>query len=130
MYQTRPNDPAASRKDGSGLETSPHHSFSKLTFLRWHCQGFKLSWRYTSRAAARKPKISAETVALIQEMARDNRLWGAERMRSELLKLGLRVCTRTIQTYMRQVRTARPRGQNWKTFVRTHAEQILGDWGL
>ena len=25
---------------------------------------------------------------------------------------------------MRQVRTARPRGQNWKTFLDTHAEQI------
>ena len=57
-------------------------------------------------------------------MARDNRLWGAERIRGELLKLGLRVCKRTIQKYMRQVRTARPRGQNWKTFLDTHAEQI------
>jgi putative transposase len=63
-------------------------------------------------------------VALIKEMARDNRLWGAERIRGEMLKLGLRVCKRTIQKYMRQVRTAKPRGQNWKTFLDTHAEQI------
>jgi putative transposase len=63
-------------------------------------------------------------VALIKEMARDNRLWGAERIRGELLKLGIGVCKRTIQKYMRQVRTARPRGQNWKTFLDTHAEQI------
>jgi putative transposase len=62
------------------------------TLLRWHRQGFRLFWKYKSRAAARKPKISAETVALIKEMARDNRLWGAERIRGELLKLGLRVC--------------------------------------
>ena len=94
------------------------------TLLRWHRQGFRLFWKYTSRAAARKPKISAETAALIKEMARDNRLWGAERIRGELLKLGIRVCKRTIQKYMRQVRTARPRGQNWKTFLDTHAEQI------
>ena len=94
------------------------------TLLRWHRQGFRLFWKYKSRAAARTPKISAETVALIKEMARDNRLWGAERIRGELLKLGLRVCKRTIQKYMRQIRTARPRGQNWKTFLDTHAEQI------
>jgi putative transposase len=94
------------------------------TLLRWHRQGFRLFWKYKSRAAAHKPKISAETVALIKEMARDNRLWGAERIRGELLKLGLRVCKRTIQKYMRQVRTAKPRGQNWKTFLDTHAEQI------
>ncbi len=30
-------------------------------------------------------------------MARENRLWGAERIRGELLKLGIRVSKRTIQ---------------------------------
>src|SRR5438445_6527208 len=94
------------------------------TLLRWHRQGFKLFWKYKSRAASLAPRISQQTVDLIKEMARDNRLWGAERIRGELLKLGIRVCKRTIQKYMRQVRTARPRGQNWKTFLDTHAEQI------
>jgi putative transposase len=54
------------------------------------------------------PKVAAETIALIQEMAKDNRLWGAERIRGELLKLGLRVCKRTIQKDMRGVRTHQP----------------------
>jgi putative transposase len=94
------------------------------TLLSWHRQGFRLFWKYKSRAAAPKPKISTEAVALIKEMARDNRLWGAERIRGELLKLGLRVCKRTIQKYMRQVRTARPRGQNWSTFLHNHAKGI------
>jgi putative transposase len=62
------------------------------TLLRWHRQGFQLFWKYKSRAASPKPKIAPETVALSKEMARDNRLWGAERIRGELLKLGLRVC--------------------------------------
>jgi putative transposase len=94
------------------------------TLLRWHRQGFKLLWRYKSRATCTKLKISAETVVLIKEMARDNRLWGAERIRGELLKLGIRVCKRTIQKYMRAVRTSRPRGQAWGTFLQTHAQQI------
>jgi len=94
------------------------------TLLRWHRQGFKLYWKYKSRAASSQPKLSAETVSLIQEMARDNRLWGAERIRGELLKLGIRVCKRTIQKYMRAVRTTRPCGQTWKTFLRTHAQQV------
>jgi putative transposase len=63
-------------------------------------------------------------VDLIKEMARDNRLWGAERIRGEWLKLGIRVCKRTIQKYMRAVRTTRPRGQTWSTFLQTHAQQI------
>ncbi len=94
------------------------------TLLRWHRQGFKLYWKYKSRTTSAKPKISAETMALIKEMARNNRLWGAERIRGELLKLGLHVCKRTVQKYMRPVRTARPRGQKWSTFLHTHAEQI------
>jgi putative transposase len=57
-------------------------------------------------------------------MAKDNRLWGAERIRGELLKLGLRVCKRTIQKYIRNVRTQQPRGQKWSTFLRNHAAHI------
>jgi putative transposase len=64
------------------------------TLLHWHRQGFRLYWRYTSRSAAPKPKVAAETVALIKDMARDNRLWGAERIRGELLKLGHRSSNR------------------------------------
>jgi putative transposase len=92
--------------------------------MRWHHQGFKLYWKFKSRATSAKPRIAAETVALIKEMASNNRLWGAERIRGELLKLGLRVSKRTIQKYMRPVRTVRPRGLNWKTFLQTHADQI------
>jgi putative transposase len=96
----------------------------KTTLLRWHRQGFKLFWRYKSRAASLKPRISQETVALIKQMARGNRLWGAERIWGELLKLGIRVCKRTIQKYMRGVRTTRPRGQTWRAFIHIHAQQI------
>jgi hypothetical protein len=39
----------------------------------------------------------AETVELIKQMALDNGLWGAERIRGELLKLDIHVCKRTIQ---------------------------------
>src|SRR5215467_6531818 len=36
------------------------------TLLHWHRQGFKLFWKYKSRATSLKPRISLETVALIQ----------------------------------------------------------------
>ena len=94
------------------------------TLLRWHRQGFQLFWEYKSRTASLTPTISPETVSLIKEMARDNRLWGAERIRGELLKLDIRVCKRTIQKDMKQVRSSRPRGQTWSTFLQAHAQQI------
>ncbi len=94
------------------------------TLLRWHRELFRLYWKRTSKAPSRKPKVAEETIALIRQMAQENRLWGAERIRGELLKLGLRVCKRTIQKYMRGVRTQQPRGQKWSTFLRNHAASI------
>jgi transposase InsO family protein len=60
---------------------------------------------------------------LIKEMAVNNRLWGAERIRGELLKLGIRVSKRTIQKYMRSSRHS-VGGQTWSTFVKNHAHEI------
>ena len=67
------------------------------TLLRWHRELLRLFWKHKSKARSRQPKLSPETIALIKEMARNNRLWGAERIRGELLKLDIRVCKRTIQ---------------------------------
>ena len=94
------------------------------TLLRWHREAFRLFWRRKSKAHSHKPKVAAETIALIREMATKNRLWGAERIRGELLKLGMHVCKRTIQKYITQVRNPQPRGQKWATFVHNHAAQI------
>ena len=94
------------------------------TLLRWHRELFRLYWKRRSKVSSHKPKVAAETIALIREMAKENRLWGAERIRGELLKLGIRVCKRTIQKYMRHVRSPQPRGQKWATFLHNHAEQI------
>jgi putative transposase len=94
------------------------------TLLRWHRELFRLFWKRTSKAHTRKPRISPETISLIKEMAASNRLWGAERIRGELLKLDIRVSKRTIQKYMRQIRPKQALGQNWKTFLRNHAPEI------
>jgi len=94
------------------------------TLLRWHRQGFKLFWRRRSKVTARRPGIPAETIGLITEMARDNPLWGAERIRSELLKLGIRRAKRTIQKYLRRARPPRAHGQTWSTFLHNHAADI------
>jgi putative transposase len=67
------------------------------TLLRWHRELFRLYWKRKSKAASHKPKVAEEIIALIRQMARENRLWGAERIRGELLKLGIHVCKRTIQ---------------------------------
>lgn len=98
------------------------------TLIRWHKQGFRLFWKRKSRTASRESRLPAETVELIKHMAQDNLLWGAERIRGELLKLDIRVCKRTVQKYIRQARRPSPSerkpNQNWRTFVCNHASQI------
>src|SRR5205823_5724785 len=65
-----------------------------------------------------------ETAALIRRMADENPLWGAERIRGELQKLGLRVAKRTIQRFLPTPRAPRPGGQPWATFLRNHVPEI------
>ena len=92
------------------------------TILTWHRNLFRVVWRRKSQARHRQPRITQETVELIKKMARDNP-WGAERIRGELLKLGIKVSKRTIQKHMRTVRPRRGGGQNWSTFLHNHAHQ-------
>src|SRR5215210_4504541 len=79
------------------------------TLLRWHRQGFRLFWKLKSKSnKSYQPKIAQQTIDLIKEMAANNPLWGAERIRGELLKLKIKVAKRTIQRYMRQAGPRRP----------------------
>jgi putative transposase len=57
-------------------------------------------------------------------MAARGRLRGAERIRGELLKLGIKVSKRTVQKYMRGIRGKSDGGQRWATFVKNHAERM------
>jgi putative transposase len=98
------------------------------TFLRWHRQGFRLFWRWTSTPG--RPPIPADLQALIRRMVRENPTWGEERIANELLlKLGLRVSPRTVRKYMPQRgdhgRGKRATSQHWQTFVRNHAQAIV-----
>jgi putative transposase len=91
------------------------------TLLRWHRKLFGLYWRKKSQG---KPKISSETIALIEKMAKENQLWGAERIRGELLQLGIEVSKRTIQRYMTKEKKSGSSSQNWATFLKNQANGI------
>lgn len=98
--------------------------FKPDTLLRWHRQGFRLFWKFKSRNRGGCPQLKAETIALIQQLTQENRLWGAERIRGELLKLGLTVAKHPIQKYIARVRPAEPSAQTWVSFLKNHAKDI------
>ena len=96
------------------------------TLLRWHRDMYRAWWRRKCKCRKKGTStIAADTIALIRRMASANRLWGAERIRGELLKLGVRVCKRTIHKYVRGARPPRTSGPQWSTFLR---EQAKGIW--
>jgi transposase len=83
------------------------------TVVRWHRRGWRLFWRWKSRARPGRPRLSAEIQELIARMAAENRAWGSERIRGELLKLGIAVSHRSVQAYRRRGPT-RPPIQTWR----------------
>ncbi len=100
------------------------------TLLRWHRDLYRWLWKRKSRMRKQpgRPPLSEEIVALIQRMARENRTWGAKRIRGELLKLGLHAAKSTIQRYIKQIRGPGSSQQTWRTFpgqsVRTAKPRI------
>src|SRR5258708_39869462 len=69
------------------------------TMIRWHRAGWRLFWRWKCRVG--RPQITAELRVLIRRMARENPVWGEERIAGELLvKLGIQVSPRTVRKYM------------------------------
>ncbi len=61
------------------------------TVLRWHRQGWRLYWSWKSRTKVGRPRLRAEVKEVIARISQDNPRWGTERIRGELLKLGVAV---------------------------------------
>jgi putative transposase len=93
------------------------------TVLRWHRQGWRLCWRWRSRRPTGRPRLSQEVQDLIRRLSEENRLWGTERIRGELLTLGIAVGNGSIRR-SRWCPAPRPPSQTWGTFVRNHAHAI------
>ena len=96
------------------------------TVLDWHRAGFRLYWKWLSRArhrGGRKP-VSKEIRALIFGMAAENPTWGAPRIHGELLKLGFDVSEPTVSRWLRQAPRTPDPAQRWLTFLRNHREAI------
>ena len=74
------------------------------TVIEWHRAGFRLYWKWLSRArrlAGRQP-VDKEIRALILRMAAENPTWGAPRIHGELLKLGFKVSEPTVSRWLQR----------------------------
>ncbi len=96
------------------------------TLLRWHRRLVARKWTRPHRPPGR-PALDPEVKDLILRLARENPRWGYQRIRGELLKLGIRVCATTVATLLRRhgLRPAPRRGPTWGEFLRQQAAGIM-----
>ncbi len=93
------------------------------TVVDWHRRGFRWYWTWKVRHGhAGRPSVAKETRELIRTLSRNNSIWGAPRIRSELLKLGIQISEASVAKYM--VRHPKPPSQTWRAFLKNHAAQL------
>jgi putative transposase len=91
------------------------------TVLRWHRKGWKASWSWRSRRRqGGRQRVPLELKELIRRMARENPLWGQQRIQAELAELGFTVCARTVAKYMRRPWSGQP-SPGWRQFLAQHS---------
>jgi len=91
------------------------------TVIRWHRKGFRLFWTIKSRKRGPgRPAIDTQTRQLAMKMVKENPFWGAPRIHSELIKLGVIVSERTVSNIIKKIRPTKPPSQTWRTFIKNH----------
>ena len=111
----------------------PRHSWSSFivrpeTLLRWHRELVRRKWSYRRTGRPGRPPIDAEVRDLVARLGRENPRWGYQRIRGELLKLGIRISATTIRTILRRAGldpAPRRAGPTWTEFLRSQAAGIL-----
>jgi transposase len=97
------------------------------TVLRWHQRLVARRWTYPLRRPGRPP-TDPVMVALVLRLARENSLWGYERIRGELKNLGHEVSGATVRRILKRAGMGpAPRRANdrWRDFIRAHAAGTL-----
>ncbi|MCI0612818.1 integrase core domain-containing protein [bacterium] len=105
----------------------PLHLVQPDTVIRWQRNLYRIIWKTFSKIKRkRKIRVTQDVRQLIVQIASDNKLWGAQRIRQELLKIGIRVAKSTILKIIRRIRNCPDpkRSQRWRTFLANHAPEI------
>jgi putative transposase len=102
-------------------------AFKPETLISRHGKGFKLFWKWKSRAG--RPRLP-ESIRKLIVRAQENPTWGQARVAAELpVKLGIYVSPRPVRAYWPPEPERRGNAgtcsQNWRTFVRNHAQSIV-----
>ncbi len=111
----------------------PRHSWSSFmvrpeTLLRWHRELVRRKWTYRKTGQPGRPPVDADVRDLVVRLGRENLRWGYQRIRGELLKLGIRISATTVRAILLRAGldpAPRRAGPTWAEFLRSQAAGIL-----
>jgi transposase InsO family protein len=98
------------------------------TLLRWHRELVRKKWTHRRTGHPGRPPVDADVRDLIVRLGRENPRWGYQRIRGELLKLGIRISATTVRTILLRAGldpAPRRAGPTWTEFLRSQAAGIL-----
>ncbi len=97
------------------------------TLLRWHRRMVAGAWTFPRRGQGRPP-LDDNLQQLIVRLAQENPRWGYQRIKGELLRLGVQVSATAIQSTLRRYGldpAPRRATTTWRTFLRQQAAGIV-----
>jgi len=90
------------------------------TVIRWHRKGWRYYWKRKSKPRTTgRPPIPLRLIRFIRRLSKENPLWGAPHIQSELALLGFSVAESTVAKYMVPARDPKKQ-QTWRTFLKNH----------
>ena len=72
------------------------------TLLRWHRELVRRKWTYRRTRHPGRPPIEPDVRDLAVRIGRESPRWGYQRIRGELMKLGIRVSSTTVRPILRR----------------------------
>jgi hypothetical protein len=92
------------------------------TVVKWHRVGFRLFWRWKSKARGGRPTVPLEIRKFIREMEHCQSAVGSASDPWGTPQLGVNIGQTSVAKYM--VRRRDPPSLGWRTFLRNHADEI------
>ncbi|MDE0866299.1 MAG: integrase core domain-containing protein [Rubripirellula sp.] len=102
--------------------------FTPDTILRWHRQLVANKWDCSDRKEKRsgRPKIRQVIVALTVKFAKENPMWGDDRISGALSNVGYHICDSTIGNILKahgiEPAPERKCTGSWETFLKAHLD--------
>jgi hypothetical protein len=124
LYQDGSDAPGPAVKNGTNLETSPRHCPARNATAVAPPRLQALLEIQVEGSLSQAKAISGDYLLNSGDGKGQSASSEQNGFVVNALSLGIHVCKRTIQKYMRAVCTTRPRGQTWATFLQNHAKDI------